>query len=164
MRLPLIVGIVAGFLIIGYGMYVTDFTVYLGHDPNACNNCHIMDYAYEGWYHSGHHLWGNCIDCHTPQDFVPMYLYKAKSGYNHVTAFSLGEIPEPIRAKQDTKEIVQANCIRCHLETVENINDGQMNSGRYCFDCHRTVPHGERGISTFPYQDKESYKGAQPYH
>ena len=25
---------------------------------------------------------------------------------------------------------------------------------RYCFDCHRYVSHGERGISLLPYQDQ----------
>jgi cytochrome c nitrite reductase small subunit len=50
--------------------------------------------------------------------------------------------------------MIQANCIRCHQETVDDIADGQMDSGRYCFECHRKVAHGPRGISILPYQDK----------
>jgi cytochrome c nitrite reductase small subunit len=30
-----------------------------------------------------------------------------------------------------------------------------MSGERYCFDCHRDVAHGERGLSLLPYQDTE---------
>jgi cytochrome c nitrite reductase small subunit len=66
----------------------------------------------------------------------------------------LGHIPVPIRAKPETRRIIQANCTRCHETTVAGVADGQMDSGRFCFDCHRSVAHGERGISLLPYQDK----------
>jgi cytochrome c nitrite reductase small subunit len=113
-----------------------------------------MDAAYEGWYHGGHKLWAECNDCHTPHDLIPKYFVKARSGFNHVTAFTLGEIPNAIRAKESSREIIQENCIRCHSETVSNIADGQMDAERYCFECHRDVAHGERGRSILPYQDK----------
>ncbi|MBI3243594.1 MAG: cytochrome c nitrite reductase small subunit [Chloroflexi bacterium] len=151
MKLPLIVGIVALVIVAGTLMYVSDFTVYLGNDPTACNNCHVMDAAYEGWYHGGHKLWAECNDCHTPHDLIPKYFVKARSGFNHVSAFTLGEIPNAIRAKESSREIIQANCIRCHAETVSNIADGQMDAERYCFECHRDVAHGERGRSILPY-------------
>lgn len=154
MKLPLVVGFVALVIVAGTLMYVSDFTVYLGNDPTACNNCHVMDAAYEGWYHGGHKLWAECNDCHTPHDLIPKYFVKARSGFNHVTAFTLGEIPNAIRAKESSREIVQENCIRCHSETVANIGDGQMDAERYCFECHRDVAHGERGRSILPYQDK----------
>ena len=154
MRLPLVVGLVALVAVTGVGLYASDFTVYLGDNPTACNNCHVMDAAYEGWYHGGHKTWATCNDCHTPHAFIPKYFVKARSGFNHVTAFTLGEIPAAIRAKQSSQEIVEANCIRCHSETVSAIADGQPDAGRYCFDCHRSVAHGERGISILPYQDK----------
>jgi cytochrome c nitrite reductase small subunit len=73
---------------------------------------------------------------------------------NHVTMFTLNQIPSPLRAKESTRRMIQANCIRCHQETVADIADGQMDSGRYCFECHREVAHGPRGISILPYQDK----------
>jgi cytochrome c nitrite reductase small subunit len=153
MRLPLIVGIVALIAVAGVGMYVTGFTAYLGSDPATCNNCHVMDAVYENWYHGGHRQWAGCTDCHTPHDFVPKYLVKAESGMRHVSAFTLGEIPKAIRAKPASVKIIQANCIRCHAETVAEIGDGQMDAGRNCFECHRSVAHGERGISLLPYQD-----------
>ena len=161
LRIPLIVGALAALVVLGIGMYVTDFTVYLGNDPTTCNNCHVMDAVYEGWYHAGHQPWATCVDCHTPHNIVLKYLYKGKSGMNHVFMFSTGQIPEPLRAIPETQKIVQANCVRCHEETVSMVADGvedpKASGGRYCFECHRTVAHGQRGISILPYQDKGMY-------
>jgi cytochrome c nitrite reductase small subunit len=51
MKLPIIVGVVALIAVLIAGAYVTEFTTYLGSNPTTCNNCHVMDAAYEGWYH-----------------------------------------------------------------------------------------------------------------
>jgi cytochrome c nitrite reductase small subunit len=161
MKLPLFVGLFCLVVVIGLGLYVTDFTVYLGDDPRACNNCHVMDREYEGWIHSTHQEYSACVDCHAPHAFVPKYIYKAKSGLNDVIHFTFGDIPDPLRAKNSTHKIVQSNCIRCHTETVSMIADGTENSGRYCWDCHRSVAHGDLGISIYPFQDKNQYTGSQ---
>ncbi|GAB4495905.1 MAG: hypothetical protein OHK0052_04630 [Anaerolineales bacterium] len=158
MKIPLIIGFVAVIVVAVFGMYVTDFTAYLGNDPRTCNNCHVMDAAYEGWYHGGHKNWATCNDCHTPHDLIPKYWVKANSGYHHVSAFMLGEIPDAIRAKEASRAVVQENCIRCHQATVESVADGTMDADRYCFECHRSVAHGERGISILPYRDQEINK------
>lgn len=155
MKLPIIVGIISIAIVTGVGLYVTDFTAYLGNNPTTCNNCHVMDSAYESWYHGSHKEWANCNDCHTPHTLIPKYYVKALSGYHHVSAFSLGNIPDAIRAKEDSREVVQENCIRCHEETVADITDGPMALDRYCFDCHRSIAHGKRGISLLPYQHSE---------
>jgi cytochrome c nitrite reductase small subunit len=144
--------------VIGVGLYVTDFTAYLGNNPTTCNNCHVMDAVYEGWYHGGHKQWANCNDCHTPHSLIPKYLVKAQSGYHHVTAFVFGDIPDAIRAKDSSRDVVQENCVRCHAETVSSMLEGPMEFDRYCFDCHRSVAHGERGISILPYQHSEVNK------
>lgn len=161
MKLPLIIGIIALVIVLGVGMVSTEFITYLGDDPTTCNNCHVMDGVYEGWYHGGHQMWANCTDCHVPHSsFAAKYFFKGKSGFNHVRHFTFGTIPNPIRAKEETDEIIQENCIRCHSETVSAIADGQMDGGRYCFECHRSVAHGERGISILPHQDKGIYNPA----
>jgi cytochrome c nitrite reductase small subunit len=144
--------------VIGVGLYVTDFTAYMGNNPSTCNNCHVMDAVYESWYHGGHKQWAVCGDCHTPHALIPKYIVKAQSGYHHVTAFSFGNIPDAIRAKESSREVVQANCIRCHEEAVSAMLDSTQEFDRYCFDCHRAVAHGERGISLLPYQHQESTK------
>lgn len=154
MKLALITGVIALILVAVVGMYVTDFTAYLGNNPTTCNNCHVMDAVYEGWFHSTHQSWANCSDCHTPHALIPKYITKGISGYHHVTAFAFGEIPDAIRAKHDSLEIVQENCVRCHIDSVESTFEVSHQSERYCFDCHRQVSHGPRGISLLPYQDQ----------
>lgn len=150
MKLPLLVGIVALAAVAGTGMYVTDFTAYLGNDPSTCNNCHVMDAAYEGWLHAGHGEWAVCGDCHTPHALIPKYIVKAQSGFRHVSAFTLGHIPAAIRAVPSSQVVIQENCIRCHAETVDALAAGQMDADRNCVDCHRDVAHGARGLSLLP--------------
>jgi len=159
MKFALAFGVAAIILVVGVGMYVSDFTAYLGNNPTTCNNCHVMDAVYEGWFHGGHKSWANCNECHTPHAFFPKYTTKAKSGYHHVTAFIFGDIPNAIRAKEESREIVQENCLRCHPETIANLAWDQMyvenETERFCFECHRNVAHGERGISILPYQHSD---------
>ena len=155
MKLALVVVFIALLTVIGIGLYVTDFTAYLGNNPTTCNNCHVMDAVYESWYHGGHKQWANCSECHTPHALIPKYIVKAENGYHHVSAFVLGRIPEAIRSREVSRQIVQENCVRCHAETVSTMLESPMAFDRYCFDCHRSVAHGERGISILPYQHSE---------
>jgi cytochrome c nitrite reductase small subunit len=117
-----------------------------------------MDAQYEGWFHAAHENYTVCTDCHLPhQNIASYYLYKGYSGMRDVVSFTLKTYPAAIRATQQTDEIVQANCIRCHKDTVENILADPQPLDRYCWDCHRTVAHGERGLTLSPYQDSEVY-------
>jgi cytochrome c nitrite reductase small subunit len=156
MKFALLIALSAVVVVVAVGLYATDFTAYLGNDPTACNNCHVMDAAYERWFHAPHKNWATCNDCHTPHALIPKYVVKAYSGYHHVTAFVSGNIPDAIRAKEFSKNIVQENCIRCHIDTVESVADGQMDGERYCFTCHSDAAHGDRGISILPYRDQET--------
>jgi cytochrome c nitrite reductase small subunit len=162
MKIVLIIGIIAALAVLGTLLYVSDFTAYLGNNPSTCNNCHVMDNVYEGWYHGAHKNWTTCNECHTPHALIPKYITKARSGYHHVTAFVFGDIPNAIRAKEESRAIVQENCVRCHETTVEDIGLSEMmdNTGkeRYCFECHRDVAHGQRGLSILPYQHSEESK------
>lgn len=154
----LIISIAALLVVAGVGAYVTNFTAYMGSNPTTCNNCHVMDAAYESWYHAGHSQWAVCGDCHTPHDLIPKYAIKAYSGYRHVSAFMLGHIPDAIRAKQYSKDIIQENCIRCHEEAASVMLENVAEFDQQCYDCHRSVAHGERGISLLPYQHQEKSK------
>ena len=130
----------------------------MGTDATSCNNCHMMDSQYENWYHGGHRNVTECVDCHLPYDnFFDYYLTKAQSGLHDVYVFSTGTTPELIRAKPNSKKIIQSNCIRCHKSTVENIIQGSQPYDRYCWECHRSFAHGQRGISISPYQDSVLY-------
>ena len=156
--LPLMIGVLAFITALGVFTWVTDSPSYLRHEPSTCNNCHVMDAQYEGWFHAAHENFTACTDCHLPhQNIVSYYLYKGYSGMRDVYSFTFKTYPAAIRASHQTDEIVQANCIRCHTDTVESIITGPQSFDRYCWDCHRSVAHGERGLSLYPYQDSEVY-------
>src|SRR5450759_2312643 len=151
-------GMAVFLLTLGVLGWVTNAPSYLQHEPSTCNNCHVMDAQYEGWFHAAHENYTACTDCHLPhQNIASYYLYKGYSGMRDVVSFTLKIYPAAIRATQQTDEIVQANCIRCHKDTVENILADPQPLDRYCWDCHRTVAHGERGLTLSPYQDSEVY-------
>lgn len=148
MRLALALATLAVIGVTLVGLHITNFTIYLGNDPAACNTCHVMGAAYEGWYHSPHRQVA-CAECHAPHDLIPKYLFKGWAGAKDVFFFGTGRTPDAIRASGLSKDILQANCIRCHAETVSEIADGQAGAGRYCFDCHRAEPHGLRGNALY---------------
>jgi cytochrome c nitrite reductase small subunit len=157
-RVSLIIGIVVLLAALGVFAWATDAPAYLAHEPTTCNNCHVMDAQYENWYHAAHERFAACTDCHLPhQNVVSYYLYKGYSGMKDVFSFTFKTYPEAIRATRHTDQIVQANCIRCHTDTVENIVAGPQPFERYCWSCHRSVAHGERGLSLYPSQDTEVY-------
>ena len=52
-----IVAVIIGGIIVGGGalfMYMLRAHTYLGDDPAACVNCHIMSPYYATWFHSSH--------------------------------------------------------------------------------------------------------------
>ena len=157
-KLSLLIGIAVLAAALCFFAWVTDAPSYLGHEPSTCNNCHVMDAQYEGWFHAAHAHFTACTDCHLPhQNIASYYLYKEYSGMRDVYSFTFKTYPAAIRATQQTDEIVQANCIRCHTDTVVSILAGPQPFDRHCWDCHRSVAHGGRGLSSNPYQDSEVY-------
>lgn len=150
MKLHLIISVLALAVSLGAGAYLTDFAAYLGDDPATCNRCHVMDAAYEGWYHGGHRPWATCNDCHTPHSPILKYLYKGYVGTRDVILFTFDWYPLAARAEPLSQAIIQENCLRCHGETVSMVGDGQPDAGRNCVSCHRSVAHGARGISLAP--------------
>jgi cytochrome c nitrite reductase small subunit len=150
----LLIGGIALAVALGTFVYVTDTFTYLGHNPTNCANCHVMDSAYETWYHGAHARATVCTDCHAPNDNPISYYYiKTKLGMRDVYSFSTGQIPVAIRADKETDDILQANCIRCHATRVESMLVYGQPYDRKCWDCHRTTAHSERGLSILPRED-----------
>ena len=91
------------------------------------------------WTHSlSIHAGQDCNQCHTPHgNVVNRLAFKAKIGISDVVA-NLGTLPDLIRATSSMKDVVQANCVRCHYESVRLVN---MAVKPFCTDCHRSVPH-----------------------
>lgn len=159
-KYPLIIAIAAAVIALTFFVFVTDAPAYGGSAPETCANCHVMDAQYENWYHAPHEKWTECVDCHLPHDNVVVYyLEKGRQGAKDVYAFTTGNIPVAIRASEQTKGIIQDNCIRCHEAKVESIVMGPAGQpfDRYCWECHRNVAHGPRGASAVPFQDSTLY-------
>ncbi len=133
---------------------------YLSDKPEACVNCHIMAPQYATWNHSSHREVSNCNDCHVPHNNVfNKYYFKAKDGLRHATIFTLRHEPQIIFIKEEGKEVVQTNCIRCHKTTLTDektmavsVDIFHSRLDRKCWDCHRETPHGRvNSISSVPY-------------
>ncbi len=158
MSKALIIGTLALLVTVGTFVFVARPLDYMGTSASTCNNCHVMDAVYENWYHAPHEKVTECVDCHLPHDnFVRYWFEKGKTGIHDVVYFAAGLTPELIRAKPETKAIVQGNCIRCHSQTVESIVMSAQPFDRNCWDCHRAVAHGQRGLPLSIHQDSAIY-------
>ena len=120
---------------------------YLGTNPAACANCHIMDEHYAAWQKSSHHAVAGCNDCHTPHATIPKYYVKAKNGFWHSFYFTTGTFPYPLRITAPNAEVVEEACRYCHARITESIDHG-VPSGDVaglepldCTHCHRHVGH-----------------------
>ena len=139
--------------------YISKAHSYLSDNPATCTNCHIMAPQYATWTHSSHREVAHCNDCHVPHNNVfNKYYFKAKDGLRHATIFTLRKEPQVIFIKEEGAEVVHDNCVRCHLNLL---NDAKLEAGvaahykhmtdRKCWDCHREVPHGRvNSISSVP--------------
>lgn len=109
--------------------------------PDFCASCHVMEAEYEAWFHQGAHRRKACVDCHLPNDNMPEhYVWKSIDGMKDLVLFNAGRVPDDIRITEHGRKIVQANCIRCHENTVEMIDQE-----RSCTDCHRRIMHKRSG-------------------
>ena len=136
----------------GYLVVESKALSYLSSDPKVCINCHAMNTHYATWQHSSHRNWATCVDCHLPQDsFVDKVIAKARDGYNHSVAMTLGDYGKNLRTSKDAAKRIQKNCISCHDEAVSQMlanaalyqnTEHDLAMGRPCWDCHREVPHG----------------------
>jgi cytochrome c nitrite reductase small subunit len=158
-KFPLItLALILAVVTLGLFVAVTDAPAYAGTASETCNNCHVMDPMYENYYHAAHKNWAKCADCHLPHENIFAYYFeKARQGAHDVYVFTTGQTPEVIRASKHSKAIIQSNCLRCHEQTVESVVMGAQPYDRYCWDCHRNVAHGPRGLSNTPYQDAILY-------
>jgi len=140
-------------ILMGLGLGIGLFTLryaeglsYLGSDPAACANCHIMQPQYDSWQKASHHAVATCIDCHLPHTFVRKYLAKAENGFFHSKAFTLQNFHEPIQITPKSKRILQENCVHCHAGLIHEVAAGALVSDPQavdCTHCHQTAGHGE---------------------
>lgn len=125
----------------GLGLYTFIYAQgisYLGNDPKACVNCHIMRPQYDGWVKSSHRHVATCNNCHAPSSFLGKYAVKAINGFNHSLAFTSGNYPESIRINKMNASVTESACRTCHAEITSAIDhEGTLD----CVSCHRNVGH-----------------------
>jgi cytochrome c nitrite reductase small subunit len=97
---------------------------YLGQDPAACANCHIMSEHYSAWQKASHHSVATCNDCHTPHNFFGKYAVKAQNGFWHSFYFTVGGYPDPLRITEGNRRVTEGACRHCHTEMTEAIDHG----------------------------------------
>ncbi len=129
-----------GGVVIGVvGLACTSFVLGSTDQRTFCGTCHIME-PQAVTHKLSTHLNVNCNECHLPNgSFVQHYAYKAYTGAYDIFANTTGSYDYPVASTQSMKDIINANCTRCH--TATNMNVDSMNSKPYCTDCHRNVPH-----------------------
>lgn len=121
----------------GYAFAYAKGTSYLGNDPASCANCHVMSGHYDGWQKSSHHGVATCNDCHTPAGAGKL-LTKASNGYHHSIAFTTGAFPDVIRARAESRAVLEGQCRHCHADLVLSMAGGGELS---CLRCHDSVGH-----------------------
>ena len=115
---------------------------YLSSDPKACANCHVMQGHFDSWQKSSHHTVAVCNDCHLPHNFVGKWYTKADNGFFHSMAFTLENFHEPIRIRQQNREVTQNACLHCHEDFVHEMLPVQHGGDMLqCIQCHSDVGH-----------------------
>ncbi len=142
------------------GFYISNAVSYLSDRPEACINCHVMASEYATWQRGSHGRVAVCNDCHVPHDnFLRKYAFKGMDGLRHATVFTLRMEPQVIKLNTAAIAVVQENCVRCHVNLVENVTDfgvrgsgPHSGQGQLCWRCHRQTPHGRvHSLASTPY-------------
>ena len=123
----LLAATVAVGLVAGLGAFTFGFArgySYLGSDPRACANCHIMEDYYAAWTKGSHRAVATCNDCHTPHDFLGKYAVKATNGFFHSLYFTTGRHPDPIRIRESNRRVTERACRDCHEDVTAAITPG----------------------------------------
>jgi cytochrome c nitrite reductase small subunit len=106
--------------------------------PAFCNLCHVMNYEYDAWFHTGLHRSIKCVDCHLPNNNLANHLvWKGIDGTKDVLYFYSRLYAEQINISNHGAKVLKSNCIRCHENMVSFMNTSERN----CWDCHRRVNH-----------------------
>jgi len=115
---------------VALAMHTTD-------QASFCGSCHSMSEAALTHQRSVHAKLA-CNECHAPYNLVAKVPFKTKEGMRDMYVTATSTIPDLIHPGGETKDVTQANCLRCHAETTSTV---VMTSKPYCTDCHRSVPH-----------------------
>lgn len=133
--------------ILGVGIFTffyAGIASYFGNDPATCASCHAMEEQYSGWQKGSHKDVATCNDCHAPHDnLVYKYINKADNGFWHSVKFTFQNYPENIQIREHNRAIVEAACVYCHGNLVDQITNSSTHTGETlsCIRCHDGVGH-----------------------
>ena len=76
-------------------------------------------------------------------DIVYKYINKADNGFWHALKFTFQNYPENIKIRDHNREIVEAACIDCHGDYVDQAKNSSEHKGERmsCLRCHDGVGH-----------------------
>ncbi len=87
-----------------------------------------------------------CTDCHLPHQNVAIYLVeKGRTGMVDTYHEVLRDYPAHIKISKDGWDTVNANCVRCHEPTMQDVHADlgkDFDSGGDCLKCHSRIAHG----------------------
>lgn len=117
---------------------------YMTNAPEACANCHVMGEQYSGWLQSSHRSVATCNDCHAPHGLLTKYWTKARNGYAHSYAFTIGSFPDQLRIKAGNLRVTEGACRYCHGDVAVAVDGAGAAQPRGCVTCHADVGHRGR--------------------
>jgi cytochrome c nitrite reductase small subunit len=142
-------GVLVGVLV-ALGLYTFVYAKgysYLTNNPNACQNCHVMQNYYSAWITSSHHDVATCNDCHTPHNIAGKYAIKVSNGFLHSFAFTTGRFPDVIQIKGYNDRVTEGTCKWCHAELTSSIVGIHSGKDISCIKCHFNVGHSAAPVS-----------------
>jgi len=134
------------YMAIGFGiavvlLVVTGMTYSYSENPDFCGGCHAMGDHYTSWQKSTHRG-VMCSECHLPNNgLMTKLVAKAQTGVVDVYSQVSGKAPlsSDLRITAKGKDMLQANCIRCHDATVMQVSIVERELD--CNSCHRNLVH-----------------------
>ncbi len=121
-------------LVLGVG---AAYTMQATDQARFCGSCHVMEEAAMTHKRSLHAKLA-CNECHAPYDLAAKIPFKMESGSSDIKDNTFKNFHDVILAGKAHKDVINANCMRCHAPAVQKV---AMDSKPYCVDCHRSIPH-----------------------
>lgn len=130
---------------------IANATSYLSDAPETCINCHVMTNSYATWQRGSHARDAVCNDCHVPHaNPVATWAFKGYDGTKHSYVFTFRLEPQVLRLSEEAVHVVQANCVRCHLDQLTMVRLAEAEE-RTCWDCHMEIHGRARSLSSSPH-------------
>jgi len=110
--------------------------------PTFCGTCHSMEYEAKTFAMSSHRD-QDCVECHLPHDNSAIYLIeKGRTGMVDMYHEVLRDYPNRIELSEDSRKMVNKNCLRCHEKTMSYVDSRNDN----CLKCHSRIAHGSNPL------------------